>query len=102
MVRKAGHVLEYFVLGLLLFRVLAAGRHGMWKWQWSLLAIIGVAIWALGDEFHQSFVVTRTASIIDVAIDTTGGLMAQFFGAFWYSHTPTGRYRTLETPERAG
>jgi VanZ family protein len=82
-IRKGGHVFEYFVLGLLFFRVFGAGKRGAWKWQWSLLAVAGVAMWALGDEFHQSFVMTRTASLKDVAIDTTGGLMAQFVGAFW-------------------
>lgn len=82
MVRKGAHVFEYFVLGLLILRVFS-GRRGKWKWQWSLLAVAGVAVWALGDEFHQSFVMSRTASLVDVAVDATGGLIAQFVGAFW-------------------
>jgi VanZ family protein len=46
--------------------------------------MIGVALWALGDEFHQSFVPTRTASMADVAIDTAGGVLAQFAAALWH------------------
>jgi VanZ family protein len=87
-IRKGAHVFEYFVLGLLFFRVFGAGKRGAWKWQWSLLAVAGVAAWALGDELHQSFVMTRTASLRDVAIDTTGGLVAQFVGAFWNLRPP--------------
>jgi VanZ family protein len=33
-----------------------------------------VVIYALLDEFHQSFVPSRTASIYDSAIDVAGGL----------------------------
>ncbi|MGD0662387.1 MAG: VanZ family protein [Syntrophorhabdales bacterium] len=37
-----------------------------------------------GDEFHQSFVATRTASITDVGIDTAGGVFAQVVGVLRY------------------
>lgn len=84
--RKAAHVFEYFILGLLLLRALRADPRGGWKWRWSLLAVIGVILWALGDEFHQSFVPTRTASMTDVAIDTAGGVLAQFAAAFWHRY----------------
>jgi VanZ family protein len=83
-IRKAAHVFEYFILGLLLLRAFRAGPRAGWKWRWSLFAIVGVILWALGDEFHQSFVSTRTASMTDVAIDTVGGALAQFVGAFWH------------------
>jgi VanZ family protein len=83
-IRKGAHVFEYFVLGLLLLRALRAFSGGVWKWRWALLALIGVALWALGDEFHQSFVPTRTASMVDVGIDTAGGALAQFAAALWY------------------
>jgi VanZ family protein len=83
-IRKGAHVFEYFVLGLLLLRALRAFSGGVWKWRWVLLALIGVALWALGDEFHQSFVPTRTASMVDVGIDTAGGALAQFVAVLWY------------------
>lgn len=78
LIRKSGHVIEYFILGLLLFRAFRGSSIGSWNWRWSLLALILVLLWAAGDEFHQSFVSTRTASAADVLIDTAGGVLAQF------------------------
>ena len=86
MIRKGGHVIEYFILGLLLFRGFRGGSAVEWKWRWSLFAVIGVALWAVSDEFHQSFVPTRTASITDVSIDAAGGVLAQFASALWHRY----------------
>ena len=80
-IRKCAHIFEYFVLGLLLFRAFRANSSAEWRWRWCLYAAIGVLLWALGDEFHQSFVPSRTASMKDVGIDTAGGLLAQVVGA---------------------
>jgi len=85
-IRKAAHVFEYFTLGLLLLRAFRAGSLGAWKWRWPFLATICLILWSLGDEFHQSFVPTRTASMTDVVIDTAGGVLAQFAGAFWHRY----------------
>jgi VanZ family protein len=83
-IRKSAHVFEYFVLGLLLLRAFRAGSGGGWKWRWSFFALMGVVLYALGDEFHQSFVPTRTASMMDVCIDATGGLLAQCVAIVWH------------------
>ena len=85
-IRKGAHVAEYFVLGLLLFRAFRVSSTGAWKWRWALLAVMGVVVWALGDEFHQSFVPTRTASMVDVGIDTAGGILAQVISALWHRY----------------
>jgi VanZ family protein len=84
LIRKAGHVIEYFVLGLLLFRTFRGGSVSTWNWRWSFFAVIVVALWAASDEFHQSFVPTRTASAVDVGIDIAGGILAQFVAALWH------------------
>jgi VanZ family protein len=60
--RKAAHVTEYAVLGLLLLRAL--GRE-------APAFLLGVA-YAITDEIHQHFVSGRHASPIDVAIDSAG------------------------------
>ena len=83
-IRKAAHVFEYFILGLLLFRAFRGGSNSSFHWQWSLFALTVVVIWAAGDEFHQFFVPTRSASPADVGIDTAGGMLAQFASALWY------------------
>jgi VanZ family protein len=40
-----------------------------------LLAWLAAAIFAVTDEFHQSFVPSRTASPIDVMIDICGAMI---------------------------
>ncbi len=77
-IRKAAHLIEYFIMGILFFRAYRGSSVERWKWRWSLYALLSLAIWAAGDEFHQSFVSTRTASVRDVLIDTAGGMLAQF------------------------
>jgi VanZ family protein len=86
MIRKSGHVLEYFILGLLLFRAFRGSSVGSWNWKWSFFAVISVVLWATGDELHQSLVSTRTASVVDVFIDMAGGVLAQLAIIFWHRY----------------
>jgi VanZ family protein len=75
-VRKAGHLTEYAILAMLLWRALGSGTR--WQMKMSILflvAALACAIFAIGDEFHQSFVPSRTASPMDVMIDTCGALV---------------------------
>jgi VanZ family protein len=85
-IRKAGHVTEYFILGLLLFRSFRGGSVSSWNWRWSFFAVMVVVLWAASDELHQSYVLTRTASAVDVGIDTAAGILAQFVGALWHRY----------------
>jgi len=64
-IRKAGHLSEYAVLGLLLWRALRQTRLGMsgkTSWKSAVAALVLSAAYAATDEFHQSFVPTRTPS----------------------------------------
>ncbi|MFZ1203788.1 MAG: VanZ family protein [Candidatus Acidiferrales bacterium] len=81
-IRKCAHFTEYFVLSLLIFRGIRAGRHGT-KLAWAVLAIVIVAGYASLDEFHQRFVPGRTPAVTDVLIDTTGGATAQAIAALF-------------------
>ena len=84
--RRAGHITEYFILGLLLFRAFRGGSAAPWNWRWFWGTLIVVVLWAAIDEFHQSFVPARTASIIDVGIDIAGGIVAQLVIAIGYRY----------------
>ena len=84
LIRKAGHVIEYFILSILLLRAFRGDSKESWNWRWASLSIILVVLYAAGDEFHQSFVPVRTASVVDVAIDTAGGILAQLIGVLWH------------------
>lgn len=83
-VRKCGHFSEYFILGWLLFRAFRGDAAENRSWRWAVAAAAVVVLYAIGDEFHQFFVASRTASPVDVAIDSVGGLTAQvFLGLKW-------------------
>ena len=74
-IRKGGHVAEYAILAALLWRAVRGGA--VWKSKMSILfAIVWIAcaIFAASDEFHQSFVPSRTSSFRDVMIDVCGAL----------------------------
>ena len=80
-IRKAAHVIEYFILGLLLFRAFRGDSNASFNWRWPLFAVTVVALWAASDEFHQFFVPTRAASAVDVGMDTAGGMFGQVVSA---------------------
>lgn len=83
-IRKLGHVTEYFILGILLFRAFRSGSKELLNWRWAFYSVLVVMFYTASDEFHQSFVSSRTASLFDVAIDTVGGILAQGVSVVWY------------------
>jgi VanZ family protein len=83
LVRKTAHFMEYAVLALLAARALrTSARRGL-KARWWLVSFALVACAALSDEYHQSFVPSRTASIYDSLLDMTGGAAALAGFALW-------------------
>ncbi|MBA2433149.1 MAG: VanZ family protein [Chthoniobacterales bacterium] len=80
MVRKLAHLTEYGVMAALLLRAIRAGT-GPLGWPHVLIALAVAAVCAVSDEFHQSFVASRTGSALDVMIDITGALIG--IGAYW-------------------
>ena len=70
-VRKAAHFTEYAILAGLLFRALRFWVDGFWR---AALVLATAIIFAVADEFHQSFVASRTSSLGDALLDWTGAL----------------------------
>lgn len=72
-VRKAAHMAEYAVLGILLMRCLHSfGIMCPSLWKYALMAGI---LCAVSDEVHQYFVPGRACQLRDVMIDGTGVLI---------------------------
>jgi VanZ family protein len=79
-VRKLAHFSEYALLALLLWRALPQSAQPRPPfWRRAGLALLMVALYAASDEFHQMFVPSREASVVDVLLDTTGGACALLF-----------------------
>jgi len=74
LMRKLAHFTEYAILALLSRRAFVTSANAFIRRRWFELGLLLVASYALLDEFHQSFVPSRTASIYDSAIDVAGGL----------------------------
>jgi len=77
--RKLAHFTEYAILGFLAARAFRTSPHPAIKQRWFWICIALVVIYALLDEYHQSFVPSRTASIHDSLIDMAGGLTVLIF-----------------------
>ncbi len=76
LLRKLAHFCSYAVLALLLYRAMRGGSEVGRRWSWAVAAFLIVAVYALFDEYHQSFTTQRTASVYDSLLDMTGGLAA--------------------------
>ena len=85
LIRKAGHLTEYAILAWLAARAFRTSANELLHRRWFLLSLILVVLYSLSDEFHQSFVPSRTASIYDCAIDAVGGLTMLLFLAWRHS-----------------
>ena len=79
--RKTGHVVGYGLLSFFLFRAwretLAMPSHPKWTFRWTNLAVLGTALVASLDEWHQSFLPSRTGRWQDVVLDTSAGVLTQ-------------------------
>lgn len=74
--RKAAHFTEYAILAFLAARAFRTSPRPALANRWFIAALALVVAYALLDEYHQSFVPSRTASIYDSLVDIAGGLTA--------------------------
>ncbi len=74
-IRKGGHVTEYAVLAVLLARALRVGREAGSRGRWTIGSWAVATVYAMTDEFHQSFHASRQGSWIDVGIDSVGAAL---------------------------
>jgi VanZ family protein len=85
--RKCGHVFGYGLLSILLFRAwretLPAASGARWTFRWATIAVFGTAVVASLDEWHQSYIPTRTGTVHDVILDTCAGIAAQLAVILW-------------------
>jgi VanZ family protein len=89
-VRKTGHLSEYAILGLLICRARRIIREVRgWSWREFGIVVACCAAYACTDEFHQLFVSSRQASVVDVLIDTCGATVGML--SLWR----LGRFRKL-------
>ena len=93
--RKTGHVIGYGILSLLLLRgwrrTLAQARATLGRatvglvtyGRTAILAWLGTVFVAAMDEWHQSFIPSRTGTWHDVVLDSTAALVFLSAAYFW-------------------
>ena len=81
--RKAGHMLEYALLAILLWRALRRAGDEAWSWRAAAWAVSLAAAYAVTDEIHQSFTRLRQGSPWDVLIDVAGAALALLALGWW-------------------
>jgi VanZ family protein len=83
--RKTGHVIGYGVLSLLLLRGWRAtfGQTQALLWRTALLSWLGTAFVASMDEWHQSFIPSRTGTWRDAVLDSMAGFVFLVVAYWW-------------------
>jgi VanZ family protein len=82
-IRKTGHFVGYGLVSLAFFYSWRQTLHRMAVRHWTLwrrasvLAVLCTLVVASLDEYHQSFLPSRTSSPIDVGIDVCGAIAFQ-------------------------
>lgn len=85
LVRKSAHFMSYGTLSALAFfswRATLPARP-RWIFRWTSLALLLTLLAASLDEFHQTFIPSRTGNFHDVMLDMTGAMFFQFVIAIW-------------------
>ncbi len=84
--RKAGHVVGYGILCLLILRGLRATLSVSSRFILitGALAWLGTAFVAALDEWHQTFIPSRTGTMRDVILDSIAGLLFLLVAQVWF------------------
>jgi VanZ family protein len=97
LVKKGSHVLGYILLGATYLHALANGRRVSVRHM--LLAVAGACLYAMTDEYHQSFVAGRHPTVVDVLIDTSGAVISAAGVYVIQTLTRPARPRPPSTPQ---
>ena len=77
LIRKSGHFLGYGGIGLLWLRAWWMTLPRSRFLHDAFLALLGTAVVASCDEWHQAFLPNRTGSVWDVLLDCSGAIALQ-------------------------
>lgn len=85
--RKIGHFVVYFSLSVLLFRswkaTLRLPTAPRWAMRWAAIAFWMSVLVASLDEWHQTYLPSRTGAFRDVVLDSAAALTAQLLILLW-------------------
>lgn len=74
--RKLAHISEYFILNVLLIK--SFGSYSLSRKKILILSFSLALLYAISDEYHQSFIFGRQGTVRDVMIDGVGILLSSW------------------------
>jgi VanZ family protein len=80
---KGWHSIGYTGFAIVIVRALAGGLPARITTTTALVAVAIATLYAVTDEFHQSFVPNRTADVQDLIADVVGAAMGAFVCWLW-------------------
>jgi len=81
---KIAHFVVYLIFGFFVARFVAGDREILSRKRFFLSLLI-IVVYALSDEFHQTFVPGRTAELGDLLSDFAGGVCGIFIYGYKFS-----------------
>ena len=84
MIRKSAHLILFAMLAVFIKTMLRTVKNSYW------MAWIGASAYGVTDEIHQVFIPGRSASVLDIGIDSAGagvGLILYYMAARKLHHT---------------
>lgn len=81
--------LSYFAHAVLYGILAILFQQTLWLWNlrhdfiWMVVATLCASVFGMTDEYHQSFVAGRSASLVDVMVDSLAALVAAVLFWLW-------------------
>lgn len=75
--RKVCHAITYLILAIFVFNFIMRIMKNK-VLVYNIISLLITIIYAISDEYHQTFVSGRTGQVIDILIDTGGAIIGLF------------------------
>jgi len=96
--RHCAHIGEYVVLALLMWRAIRWGISVSMRMSTLCgLVLLGCTFFAASDEFHQTFVKSRTPSVRDVLLDVGGASIGLLIAASFANRRPKDGQTSIQS-----
>ena len=95
--RHCAHVGEYAILAVLMWRALRWGTNMSMRMSTVCsMVLLACALFAASDEFHQTFVKSRTPSVRDVLLDVLGASLGLLIAASFANRRPKNGQTSIQ------
>jgi len=97
-IRHCAHLSEYAILAFLTWRALRWGISASMRMSTLCgVVLMGCALFAVTDEFHQTFVKSRTPSVRDVLLDVAGASVGLLIAAIFAKQRPKNSRTSIQS-----